>query len=151
MTTETKTYRHPEAYCLMQYQDQVTGEIEVIWNSRDGVTPFVVESPKGNEAHHIDWRADKRRVDFVPPPGMRMFVDASPNHRHISRSAREYVDKYWDLDIGGGMTMRNTLLKPSGAEMTKGEAVYHFITEWTKPGSPTIVKAGEVDDGGVVK
>ncbi len=138
---ETKSgYNHGEAFCLMQYRDDVTGEVETIWNSRDGVTPFVIDSRAGNTATHVDWSNDQRNPDFVPPHGMRIFVDASPNQAHIRRSARAYVDQYWDLDIGGGMRMRNTLKKPSGAEMTKGEAVDFFIAEWTKPGEPTIVE-----------
>jgi len=138
--TET-AYKHNEAFCLMQYRDEVTGEIEILWNSRDGVTPFVIESRAGNEATHVNWRQDQRRPDYVPTPGMRIFVDASPRHAHIRSSARAYVEKYWDLDVGGGMRMRNTLTKPSGAEMTKGEAVDFFIAEWTKPGSPTVIEA----------
>ena len=134
-------YKHNEAFCLMQYRDEVTGDIETLWNSRDGVTPFIIESVAGNEAVHHNWSDDKRAPDFVPPPGMRIFVDASPNHRHIRSSARSYVEKYWDLDIGSGMTMKNTLHKPSGAGMTKGEAVDFFIAEWTKPGSPTVIEA----------
>ena len=134
-------YQHIEAFCLMQYQDQVTREVEVLWNSRDGVTPFIIQSRKGNEAQHVNWQQDKCVPSFIPPPGMRIFVDASPKHAHIRKAARDYVDKYWDLDIGGGQRMRHTLTKPSGAEMTKGEAVDFFIAEWTKPGEPTVIEA----------
>lgn len=125
----------------MQYRDEVTGEIEVLWNSRDGVTPFIIESRKGNKAQHVNWTQDQRRPDFVPSSGMRMFADASPKHAHIRSAARDYVNKNWDRDIGSGLKMSNSLHKPSGAEMTKGEAVDFFIAEWTKPGSPTIVEA----------
>lgn len=125
----------------MQYKDSVTGEIETIWNSRDGVTPFIVESRAGNESLHVNWQQDVYDPNFVPKPGMRIFVDASPKHAHIRTSARAYVEKYWNLDIGSGMKMRNTLTKPSGAEMTKGKAVDFFIAEWTKPGTPTIMEA----------
>lgn len=135
------SYAHKEAFCLMQYQDEVTKEIEILWNSRDGVTPFGIESRAGNTAYHVDWRKDVCRPDFVPTPGMRIFVDASAKHAHIRSGARAYVDKHWDLDVGGGMTMRNTLTMESGAQMTKGQAVDFFIAEWTKPGTPTIVEA----------
>jgi hypothetical protein len=126
----------------MQYQDKVTGEIEVLWNSRDGVTPFTITSRAGNEAQHVNFQNDIRAPDFVPPKGTRIFVDASPDQPHIRRSAREYVEKYWTLDIGGGMTMRNTLTNENGAQLTKGQAVDFFIAEWTKPGSPTIIEVG---------
>ena len=143
MSKEEKKYQHAEAFAIMRYQDQVTGKIETVWNSRDGVTPFIILSPFGNESHHVDWQDDVCNPDFIPPKGMRIFVDALPTHRHIRKSARDYVDKYWDLDIGGGMKMRHTLKKESGAEMTKGEAIDFFIAEWTKPGSPTIMTVGE--------
>lgn len=132
--------QHGEGFCLMQYKDKVTGEIEILWNSRDGVTPFIIESRRGNEAEHIDWRADKYAPDFKPAKGMRIFVDASPQHKHIRKSASDYVNKYWALDIGGGQKMKTTLTKESGAQMNKGEAIDFFITEWTKPGSPTIIE-----------
>lgn len=137
--TSTK-YNHAEAFCLMEYEDEITGEIEILWNSWDGATPFVIESRKGNESHHTNWGNDRCMPDYVPPPGMRIFVDASPNHAHIRRSARAYVEKYWELDIGGGMRMRNTLRKPSGSEMTKGQAVDFFIREWTGGGKPTVME-----------
>lgn len=140
--SETADYKHGEAFCLMQYQDEVTGELETLWNSRDGVTPFVIPSREGNSAQHVNWHLDQRVPDFVPPLGMRVFVDASPNHAHIRKSARDYVDKYWDLDVGGGQTMKGTLVNENGAQMTKGEAVDFFIREWTQPGSPTIVEVG---------
>jgi len=132
---------HKEAFCLMQYQDQITKEIEILWNSRDGVTPFIIKSRAGNESIHVNWQQDKRVPNYVPKPGMRIFVDASPKHAHIRRAARDYVEEYWTKDIGGGMTMKNTLTMPSGAQMTKGQAVDFFIAEWTKPGSPTITEA----------
>ena len=128
-------YNHPEAFCLMQYQDQVTKEIEILWNSRDGVTPFIIDSRAGNEAQHINWRQDRCCPGFVPKSGMRIFVDASPKHAHIQESARSYVEQYWDLDIGGGMTMSRTM------QMSKDQAIEHFIAEWTSPGSPTIIEA----------
>lgn len=137
--TESK-YQHAEAFNLMKYVDDETGEVETLWNSRDGVTPFTIESRDGKRAMtHTDWSADEHRPDFTPPKGMRVFVDANPNQSHIRSSARSHVEEYWDKDIGGGMTMRNTLHKPSGAEMTKGEAVDFFIAQWTKPGEPTII------------
>lgn len=125
----------------MQYQDEVTGEIEFLWNSRDGVTPFVIESLNGNSARHVNWQMDRCIPDFVPDPGMRIFVDASPKHAHIRESARDYVDRHWDQDSGCGMTMANTLCKVTGEPLTKEEAVEFFIGEWTGHGHPTVVRA----------
>lgn len=44
-------HAHPEAFCVMQYFDD-DGNVEFIWNSRDGVTPFVIISRQGLEAMH---------------------------------------------------------------------------------------------------
>jgi len=130
MTAATK-YKHREAFCLMQYRDEVTGEIETLWNSRDGVTPFIIRSRAGNPSQHVDWNRDSCNPKFVPTPGMRIFVDASPKHAHIKESARDYVDAYWDH---GEYPMR-------ARWATKEEAVDFFIAEWTKPGSPTVIEA----------
>lgn len=32
-------YQHAEAFCLMQYASKDGSEREIVWNSRDGVTP----------------------------------------------------------------------------------------------------------------
>jgi hypothetical protein len=138
---ELTKYKHKEAFCLMQYRDQITGEIETLWNSRDGVTPFIIRSRKGNEAQHVNWRNDQCMPNFIPRPGMRIFVDASSRHGHIRDSARDYVDKYWDLDVGAGSTMSTRLCSQDGQLMTKGQAIEFFIAEWTKPGSPTVIEA----------
>lgn len=133
MIKNQSTYNHPEAFCLMQYQDTVTKEIEVLWNSRDGVTPFIIRSRRGNEAHHINWQQARCVPDYVPQSGMRLFVDASPKHVHIQQSAKDYVERMWD-DASYPMSQ-------SGYWPTKDAAIDHFIKQWTKPGSPTVIEA----------
>lgn len=124
------SHKHKEAFGLMQYQDEVTKDIEILWNSRDGVTPFGIKSRLGNPSYHINFRQDQCRPDFVPEPGMRIFVDASPKHAHIQQSAKDYVDKYWTQGMSEALSVT-----------TKDKAVEFFIAEWTKPGSPTIIEA----------
>ncbi len=89
-------YLHKEAWCLMEYQSHDGREIEWIWNSRDGVTPFFVTSRRGTEMTHVNWMYDRRIPDFVPQPGSRIFVDLTPE------AARAYavrqVRRYWDED-----------------------------------------------------
>lgn len=127
------SYQHPEAFCLMRYRDEVTGEIEVLWNSRDGVTPFMIHSKAGNSTQHVDWRQDRCVPDFIPTPGMRIFVDASPKHAHIRESAKDYVERRWNDD--------KYPMSAAGHWATKEEAIDFFIKEWTKPGSPTVIEA----------
>lgn len=70
------TYQHGEAYCLMTYRADDGSETEVVWNSRDGVTPFVISLRSGKPASHVNWHLDERMPeDWLPPPGMRVFVD----------------------------------------------------------------------------
>jgi hypothetical protein len=89
-------YRHVEAFCLMRYMaEDGSNEEEVIWNSRDGVTPFTISLRSGKTAVHVDWRKDKRAVDYVPPAGSRMFVDLTPGR------AREHAEenlRRWEED-----------------------------------------------------
>jgi hypothetical protein len=68
---------------------------ELIWNSRDGVTPFCVTSRDGqHKMTHVDWGLDVRAPDFRPPPGFRYFVDM--DEEMAREAAIESVDRYWD-------------------------------------------------------
>lgn len=86
-------YAHGEAFCLMAYisDDGETGEL--IWNSRDGVTPFCVTSRDGVEMIHTDWDKDIYAPHFRPVPGMRVFVDMDQD---MALEARENVERWWD-------------------------------------------------------
>lgn len=96
-----------EAYCLMPYADE-GGRVEWLWNSRDGVTPFCLE--KG--LRHVQWHLDVFCPFFVPPLGMRVFVDLT--YPKALTYARIQVDKYWEHDRA---PMRdNALLGPMGRE-----------------------------------
>ena len=68
----------PEAFCIMRYGCKKCHHGEKIWNSRDGVTPFIVPCAKcGGEASHIQWDADFRKIDHVPNVGDRIFISTS--------------------------------------------------------------------------
>lgn len=76
-------YDHAEAFMLMKYATRKDGPgpdpiVERIWNSRDGVTPFVVRSTDGREMQHVDWRNDVY-APHHPHTGLkvgdRIFVD----------------------------------------------------------------------------
>lgn len=59
-------YRHAEAFCLMTYLCKGCGHREVIWNSRDGVTPFAATCPSCGGATLASVTA-KARHGFVMP------------------------------------------------------------------------------------
>jgi len=71
--------KHGESYALMKYQNDKAGRVEWLWNSRDGVTPFVISCDKTSVASHADWHEDVFVPNFVPPVGMRIFVDGKPS------------------------------------------------------------------------
>lgn len=90
--------KQPEGFCLMQYQDQTTGIIEWIWNSRDEITPFVIPSRDGeHEMQHIRWVEDTYCPNWIPRPGDRVFVDATIEACRESR--KQYVERYWNDDM----------------------------------------------------
>lgn len=96
MTAQTggRRYEHAEAFCLMIYVAD-DGEREVIWNSRDGVTPFMLQLRSGKEARHINWPGDRRVPDHRPQPGDRVFVDLTRDkHRALwlARAREHFAD-----------------------------------------------------------
>ena len=60
-------YRHPEAFMIMTYRADDGIEEERIWNSRDGVTPFVITLRNGKQATHVDWGQDQRMARGLDP------------------------------------------------------------------------------------
>lgn len=69
-------YNYAEAYCLMTYRCEKCGCTEVLWNSRDGVTPFIINCEKCNgQMQHTDWNEDKRVENYIPKIGQRVFID----------------------------------------------------------------------------
>lgn len=87
-------HAHGEAFRLMHYRSDDGTEDEWIWNSRDGVTPFVITLRSGKEAKHINWQDDPYVPDYVPQPGERIFVDLAPASAIAKR--RVFVDRWWD-------------------------------------------------------
>lgn len=80
-----------EAFCLMKYQAE-NGETELIWNSRDGVTPFCIRLKSGAEARHVEWQRDQYLPNYLPEVGERIFVDYTPDEARASAN-RQY-DKW---------------------------------------------------------
>lgn len=110
-----------EAFHLMRYEGK-GGRREWIWNSRDGITPFCVESLDGVEMHHGNWHLDQYLPLYVPAIGTRVFIDFT---EEIARpKAIEYVDRGWDR------TDYPMSQHPKFAELGKDGTVEFFIKEW---------------------
>lgn len=85
---------HREAFCLMKYRSDDGSEEEMLWNSRDGVTPFCIRSRNGEKMmSHVEWNKDTFIIDFDPPPGMRVFVDATLDL--VTPDLEAYIEKFW--------------------------------------------------------
>lgn len=81
LINNTKKYNHVEAFCLMLYKCKKCLTIEILWNSRDGVTPFCITC---RQCHvngefptmlHEYWQLDTRKKDYKPFIGQRIFVN----------------------------------------------------------------------------
>lgn len=69
-------HKHKEAFCEMTYKCNSCNKKEIIWNSRDGITPFVVSCRYcGKDAIHVEWNNDKAVIDKVIKKGDRIFID----------------------------------------------------------------------------
>lgn len=78
----------------MRYRAQVGGDVEWLWNSRDGVAPFLVTSrSRLTLLAHLDWSADKRRPLHVPAVGDRIFVDLTLERAREYR--QRFVERHW--------------------------------------------------------
>jgi hypothetical protein len=122
-------HRHAEAFCLMTYRTEDGAEIERIWNSRDGVTPFIVSSRDGREMRHVEWSRDEYLPDRQPQAGERIFVDLTPEI--AERHARERVERYWD----------DPEYPMSRMCATKDEAIATLAKY--EPGAPTLITVEE--------
>lgn len=105
----------------MTYRSDDDTESEVIWNSRDGVTPFVITLRSGKPATHVDWRADRRVPDYQPKPDDRIFVDLT----------RERAKKY-----------ARRALKQHGRG-AGAPTVKQLAREYMRPGAPDLIEASE--------
>lgn len=104
---------HKEAFMLMRYQCCGTyiggmtvnqppmarspgcGHREVIWNSRDGVTPFCMTCPScGGDLQHVNWGADIYAPEHKPNYGQGVWRDGTADEaeRIIRRRMAQYPD-----------------------------------------------------------
>src|SRR5712671_4410544 len=86
--------QHAEAFCRILYRSDDGTEEEWLWNSRDGVVPFVVGSRSGKEMTHVEWQRDEFRPDYQPQPGERIFVDLTVERARAL--AIRNAERFWD-------------------------------------------------------
>lgn len=118
---------HAEAFCLMQYTSDDGTETEVIWNSRDGVTPFSIMLLSGKQATHSRWHEDVRCTEGMARSlGVRWFMDHT--QETADAAAAVFVDRWWDY---GDYPMSRMFVD-------RRAAISHFAAEWV--GSPTLAE-----------
>lgn len=89
-------FKHAEAFCLMHYRCAICGYTEIIWNSRDGVTPFCLKCPRCGQLRetHENWAKDIRFPGWQPRPGQRVFIDLTRDkwieHKKV------FIERMWD-------------------------------------------------------
>ncbi len=87
-------YRPCEAFCLMTYQCKSCSTTERIWNSRDGVTPFIVRCARcGGEMQHVNWGGDIYDSNYIPGHGERVFIDLPASLRRPLAARRLELTK----------------------------------------------------------
>ena len=132
MSAPAKNHVSNDAYLLMRYATADGSVTELIWNSRDGITPFAISTRDGlREMSHVDWRSDRYLPFHVPEVGDRIFVSMTEDYARPKVEA--YVEKYWD----------SVEFPMSERWPTKEIAVAFFVRSWVDDWggeSPTVVE-----------
>lgn len=88
-------HTYNEAFMLMKYRAEDGSEEEILWNSRDGITPYVIPTRDGKKMMtHVDWNNDHYAPNHKPSPGDRVFVRLT--EERAREIAKKRVDRYWD-------------------------------------------------------
>lgn len=98
MDIRTEDFQYPhEAFALMEYGCEECGKVEIIWNSRDGVTPFMVDCPFCHGTmQHINWSHDRFTPNYIPPIGSRVFFSCTNIHEVIQEVFDNYTEEVWE-------------------------------------------------------
>jgi hypothetical protein len=88
-------FKHKEAFCLMTYECENCERQAEIWNSRDGVTPFMVRCRhcKDGTMKHIDWANDVLNPEYRLEIGDLVFV--TQTEEEYIQFQKERAEKIW--------------------------------------------------------
>lgn len=111
---------------LMWYKCEKCGKKERIWNSRPGVTPFIIDcSDCAGAMQHDNFHLDEHAPNHHPEKGDRIFIDWTKEA--AEQKYKKQIDQYWDDD---NYPMSETF-------SSKDNALESLLLQW-EPGSPTI-------------
>ncbi len=94
-------YKQAEAFCLMMYRCK-KGHQVLIWNSRDGVTPFIISCRIHDcreECQHVNLENDYYCPAHKPSTGDYVFVDLTIDMALAYRL--QYVERNWCDEMKG--------------------------------------------------
>jgi hypothetical protein len=126
-----REHNHAEAFKKMCYTSDDGTEQEWIWNSRDGITPFVITLRSGKTAVHTHWELDEYLPSYQPKVGERVFIDMTPEL--CKKITTDNVDKW----------IEDTRLQPSilDAYGTRENAIEQLSK--FRPGAPALIEITE--------
>lgn len=137
------TYHHNEAFKLMTYANADRSVVEILWNARDGVTPFTIAARghrsvrMGDEKRmlsHVDWQNDRRVVDYHPIDGQRIFIDFGfEDYVHVLKVGR--VENFWDHP--------DFSIKDRWPGKSKEDVARILAKDEWRPGTPRVVEVGK--------
>lgn len=128
-------YKHGEAFMLMLYASDDKSAMELLWNSRDGVTPFMLDHASGKLMQHVAWQKDVRIERFLPPVGMRVFVDLT--REKAEAFASKWAEEHW------GNPEDEYALCHLYATKEEAEAAWIKREMEERPGQPDVVVVDE--------
>lgn len=102
-SAKERGHRHGEAFMLMTYVCRNCVHREVIWNSRDGVTPFGMSCPSCGQPDllHSNWSGDVYAPDHKLHRGQRFWRDGTPDEAEaIMRRRIERMKESYPLEPG---------------------------------------------------
>jgi hypothetical protein len=93
---QRRRYNHPEAFCLMRYTAIEGDGLLIVWNSRDGVTPFGFFH-EGKEYRHVEWNRDRCVPEHKLYPGDLYFRTITMNDARVF--AERQAKRAWAEDL----------------------------------------------------
>lgn len=131
---QDRPYLRTDAYALMRFEAiDDSGDVEEIWNSRDGATPYTVLLRSGATGVHTGWMTMVARPDYEPAAGTRVFVDLTEG---IARTnAEAYVRKIWDTEGAEGMLARD--------QFDTANSMIEALIGDIQPGEPALIEVPE--------
>lgn len=125
---------HGEAFMIMNYRCDRCSRTVTVWNSRDGVTPFIIDCRFCQEgsARHVNWQEDRYAPNHKPVPGELVFVDMTDARRRVRAEhiyQRMMESEYrWD-------------------DMTKDEFIEMVLRDLGKDAAPDLIEWPQKEQG----